>query len=267
MQKVIVTTSVFTGYSTIFDVDSTDCVDLGYTYASPPPPDFPFTLAVLPFELKYDIIERVVLMLMKQGFIKKAIKVLVGSGYHVCKGFYSRHIGNYNLTRLETANHLMRLFDLINDIYKSLNYMDSTSSEELFLSIYCHNKTIDIERKLEGNVWPFGMMCHSFMDAYPRILEDSRKFLKVITGPTYGDLVWINGVEKDGVIHADYLRGPVVILEIFSRVGGMSHTLFESHTAFFLNFVKILKLCIGEKAGVYTTFPVEGFFCLVSEVA
>lgn len=264
MLKVIVTNAVFTGYSTIFNLNG-DNLDLRYStkHMFSSSVDLP-GLSFLPFDIKYEILERVVLQLLKEGHIKKALDTLLLANSEACCIFYTKHIGYYNLTRLQIIKHLISMFYLIHDIHSNLYFNDSTSSTELFLSLFCINATIDI---LQDKRWPFGKLSHSFMDDIPIILEkQAEKTFKVITGGSYADIIWMSGKEEDGIISTNYLKGPVVILEVYNIGYGLIHTVIEKRTPFFKRFVKILKLALGEYSGVYTTFPIEGFAGLVSEV-
>ncbi len=265
MRKVIVTSSVFTGYSTVFNVDG-DSLDLRYRINTTPHSSESLNVSSLPFDLKYEILERLVLILVREGKIKKALDTILSSNSESCSIFYTKYIGYYNLSRTQIIKHLISMFYLIHDIHSNLYHNDSTSSEELFLSLFCRNSTIDIE---SDKLWPFGKLSHSFMDDTPSILDAPKggeKTVKVITGPAYSDIIWISGREKDGVILTDYLKGPIVILEVYTTGYGIMQTVIEKRTRFFRKFVKILKLCLGEYSGVYTTFPIEGFAGLVSEV-
>lgn len=266
MQKLIVTSALFTGYSTIFSLDG-DTLDLRYKRNIKFRTNLKLNMDSIPFDLKYEILERVVLTLVKEGKIRKAMDTLLLSNSVACSIFYTKYIGYYNLSRLEIIKHLISMFYLIHDIHANLYFNDSTSSDELFLSLFCRNSTIDI---LQDKLWPFGQIAHSFMDSPPGLVntpaDQDEKIIKVIVGGAYSDIVWLAGKEKDGVISTNYLKGPIVILEIYTNGYGIMQTLYEKRTTFLLKFVKLLKLALGKHSGVYTTFPIEGFVGLVSEV-
>lgn len=69
MQKIIVTSSEFTGYSTIFSVDG-DCIDLHGDDDITDDEFVDLCLAVLPFEIRFEIFEKVILNLIKAGLIR-----------------------------------------------------------------------------------------------------------------------------------------------------------------------------------------------------
>jgi hypothetical protein len=79
-------------------------------------------------------------------------------------------------------------------------------------------------------------------------------------------LVWVDGVEERGVIEATMIKGPILILEVYSMIGEVECPLYLRQTPFFRNFVRLLKLCLGVRSAVYLTVSVDGFFGLLTEV-
>lgn len=262
MQKLLITTSSFTGYSTIFDVTG-DTIVL-HAFEDGEADNFtPLSLASLPFDIKYEIFDCVILSMMKERLLKKALSTLLTSSFQICKYFYTKYIGNYNLDRTQIIDHLISLFNFFNDITTVMFFEDSGATDELVLSIYCRNFNIDIENKR----WPFGELTQSTMDIRPRIcIPELENYTMIRTGPSYSDFVWVSGKEENGVVHADLLKGPILILEIYTQKHGIEHTIVETKTNFFKNMIRLLKVSLGEKSGVYLVFPLEGFFGLVHEV-
>ena len=262
MQKIIVTSAAFSGYSNIFTVDG-DILDLGYLVNSSPEIDENLSLATLPFDIKFEVLERVVFSLLRLGKVRKSLQVLLCSNSQICRLFYLKYIGNYGLTRTEILDHLINLFNFIEQVVDSLFGIQAAGMEELVLSVFCRNSAIDV---CLDKRWPLGLVDQSSFDYLPRVVNSDHSIVKVITGPAYSDIVWITGVEEDGIVTAEYLRGPVLILEVYSIVQGIRHVLYRQPPTFFKNVVKLLKVCLGKNSGVYMIFPVEGFLGVISEV-
>ena len=80
MQKVVITSSMFSGYSTIIDANEDqdqekETIPSDYNY------DFPINMSSLPTELKYEILERVILKSIKSGEMKRCLSILLNSNY------------------------------------------------------------------------------------------------------------------------------------------------------------------------------------------
>lgn len=259
MKKIIVTTSKFTGYSTIFNVDG-DTVDLHELEETDLETYTDLCLSSLPFDIKFDIFERVVLALVKAGLMKKALQTLLTSSSQICKIFYCKYIGNYDLDRHEILDHLISLFRLLEEITSIMFDPDAFCREELTLSLYCRNpSSIDLVDKF----WPFGRLSQTVINL-PNMLNPQQEITRVTTGPSYSDIVWVSGAEYKGIIYTGLLKGPILILEIYT--GQYGRTLINRKTRFFSNVIKLLKICLGDMSGVYLVTPAEGFFGLLVEV-
>lgn len=263
MQKIIVTTSKFTGYSTIFSLDG-DSINLQDVDEISETSLEDMNLICLPLEICYDIFERIVINLIKTGLIKKALKCLITSSSQICRIFYTKYVGNFNLTMSQILDHLISMFkllDAITDIvFSEANMFEY---EELSLSIECLNPaSIDIDPFFR---WPFiGLQKNLFSLASS--LEANITVHKFNTGPCHCDLVWIDGVEDRGVINATSVKGPILFLEVFTCVGDVELRMFRRNTLFFRNFVRLLKLTLGRNSAVFLCVPVDGFFNSLTEI-
>lgn len=259
MQKIIVTSSGFSGYSTIFNVNG-DTIDIHNveeetdieTYTN-------LCLAHMPFDIKFEIFERVIFSMIKAGLIKKAMATLLTSSSQICKLFYCRYIGDFNLDRNQILDHIISLFNLLEDITYVMFHPQTETREELVLSIFCRNNvSIDVRDK----IWPLGQLSQTIIDVYNTV-ENVPAIKRIRTGPAYSDIVWVSGTEDAGVIYTTLFKGPILVLEVYD-LGGVITTM---HTSFFSNVIKMLKVCLGERSGVYLIQPYdEGFFGLVQEV-
>lgn len=262
MQKIIVTTSNFTGYSTIFAVDG-DCIELQSEDEISENTYHDLCLIKLPMEIKFDIFERVLIDMLKAGLVKKALKCLITSSSQLCRIFYTKYIGYYNLTMLQILDHLISMFRIIdsitNEIFSESNLFEY---EELSLSIRCLNPmSIDVDLLSR---WPLIDVEKNFFTIPSAVIGDEVK--KIVTGPCHSDLVWIEGIEDRGIINATSIKGPILILEVFSNIGDVEFRLFRRNTHFFRNFVRMLKLVLGTRSAVFLSVPVDGFFNSLTEI-
>lgn len=194
MQKVIVTTSGFTGYSTIFKVNG-DTIDLHGIDETPTEVYTELCLATLPFDIKYDIFERLILKLIKEGLVKKALKILLTSSSQICKIFYVKYIGHYDLERNEILDHLIQLFKFIEDISFVMFNPVVETHEELVLSVHCRNRTsID----LNGKIWPLSFISQTILDHFSSI-PSGEIIRRIRTGPSYCDIVWVISCVRFGL--------------------------------------------------------------------
>lgn len=249
MQKVIVTTSGFTGYSTIFKVDG-DSIDLHGVEETPVEVYEDLCFATLPFDVKYEIFERLILNLIKEGLIKKALQIMLTSSSQICKIFYCKYIGNYQLNRGEILDHTIALFKFIEDISYVIFHPQVETLEELVLSVHCRNNlSIDIK---EDKRWPLRHISQTILDRFSTV-PATGPIKRVRTGPCYSDIVWVAGVEERGIIYTSLLKGPILILEVYHG----ARVLVDRRTSFFSNVIRMLKLCLGEMSGVYLLQPYE----------
>lgn len=262
MQKIIVTTSAFTGYSTIFSMQG-DCVELQSDDEISETSFEDLCLIRLPMEIQYDIFERVVINMIKAGLIKKALKCLLTSSSQICRIFYTKYVGNFNLTMSQILDHLIAMFRLIDELtFEIFSESNLFEYEELSISLECLNPmSIDIDLFYR---WPFIGAEKNFFSIPSSVTGEEVK--KVSTGPCHSDLVWIEGKEDRGVIHATSIKGPILVLEVFSTMGEVEFRLFRRNTHFFRNFVRMLKLVMGTRSAVFLSVPVDGFFNSLTEI-
>lgn len=258
MQKIIVTTSGFSGYSTIFNVDG-DTIDLHLVEETDLETYTDLCLSSMPFDIKFDIFERVIFSMIKAGLIKKALGTLLTSSSQICKLFYCRYIGDFGLDRNQILDHIISLFNLIEDITYVMFHPQTDTREELVLSIFCRNNvSIDVCNK----IWPLGQISQTILEVHNTV-ENLPIIKRIRTGPSYSDIVWVSGVENTGIIYTSLFKGPILVLEVYDLRGVIT----RRYTNFFSNVIKMLKLCLGERSGVYLVQPYDdGFFGLVQEV-
>lgn len=216
-------------------------------------------LATLPFDVKYEIFECLILKLIKEGLIKKALCILLTSSSQICKIFYCKYIGSYDLDRHQVLDHLIYLFKFIEDVSFLMFHPHVDTLEELVISVHCRNRnSIDIKDK----IWPLTHISQTILDRFSTVASGD-VIRRVRTGPSRSDIFWVAGIEDKGIIYTSLLKGPVLVLEVYNG----SNTLVTRHTNFFLNVVKMLKLCLGEKSGVYLLQPYDDLIIgIVQEV-
>ena len=258
MQKIIVTSSGFTGYSTIFNVEG-DTIDLHIMEETDLDTYTDLCLAHMPFDIKFEIFERVIFSMIKAGLIKKAMATLLTSSSQICKLFYCKYIGNYDLDRTQILDHLISLFNLIEDITHVMYHPQVETREELVLSIFCRNSlSIDIVNKQ----WPLGHISQTIIEIHNTV-DQVPDIKRIRTGPSYSDIVWVSGLEEGGILYTSLFKGPILVLEVYD----LHRTITTQRTSFFSNVVRMLKVCLGSRSGVYLVQPYdEGFFGLVQEV-
>ena len=266
MEELIVSSGVFTGYSTIFRIDG-DTIDLAFKEEDwPTCNEIDMTrVRTLPFDLKYAIIEHMIVYLLKAGCVRKAMIVTLNSGIEVCKVFYCRHIGDFGLNRTQIFRHTMCLFKFID--YISEEIFGNTGYTDLNISLNFCTTNLDV---CKSKMWPIDDI-EIIEEPMPGVLEAKQNtgdhLYKIRTGPTYADVVWLCCKQEQGIVHASYIRGPIVIFSTECRNSqALSTSIITRRTKFFSNLVKMLKLCLGPRSGVYLTLPVEGFFNLLEEV-
>ena len=263
MQKVVITSSLFSGYSTIIDANEDqdqekETIPSDYNY------DFPINMSSLPTELKYEILERVILKSIKSGEMKRCLSILLNSNYDFCKLFYSKYIGNVVLTRSQYIEHIIGLFEFLENVAKCMYEEEVTTTEVLSLAVFCRNP-VSIDIHSIDKRWPFTQISYSIPEN-PFVITNHEDIKLVRTGPNFCDLAWVAGIERNGVVHASYLRAPVLILDFYTRYNRTDMPIWRRKTFFLKNVVLLLKLCLGPKSGVYVSTPVDGFFNLITEV-